>query len=82
MIDFNKDGKYDKNDLKYIIAFVLILTAVILIFCGFWVSPTGIIDSSVITMVGLIFAFVGSILGIDAHYNAILQRYKEENKDK
>lgn len=82
MIDFNKDGKYDKNDLKYIIAFILIITAVILIFCGFWVEPTGIIDNSVITMVGLIFAFVGSILGIDAHYSVMMERYKEENKDK
>lgn len=82
MIDFNKDGKYDKNDLKYIIAFILIITAVILIFCGFWVVPTGIIDNSVITMVGLIFAFVGSILGIDAHYSVMMERYKEDKGKK
>lgn len=78
MLDFNRDGKIDRNDVKYYIAYILIITGVGMLISGFWVSPVGILDSSVITTFGMILAFVGSILGIDAHYNYMFNKYKKE----
>lgn len=45
-------------------------------FCGFWVAPVGIIDPSVLTALGMLLTFVGSVVGID--YNYKLKSGKDE----
>ena len=40
---------------------VLVLAGLVLLFCGFWVSPTGIIHPSVLTAFGEALTFVGAI---------------------
>lgn len=48
---------------------ILCLTAgIVLLFMGFWVTPTGVIDNSVLIAFGEIATFVGSVLGIDYQY--------------
>ena len=46
----------------------LVLVGVFLLIARFWVLPTGVIDTSIIVVLGEIFTFVGSLFGIDYHY--------------
>lgn len=69
----------DKLNIQLIIACVISLAGVILLFCGFWVSPTGEIHNSVLVAFGEALSFAGALLGVDYTY-----RYKawKNNKDK
>ena len=40
---------------------LLVLAGIILLFCGFWVNPTGVIHPSVLTAFGEALTFVGAI---------------------
>lgn len=51
------------------LSYVIIAFGIILIFCGFFVSPTGIIDNSVLYGSGELFTLAGSILGIHSNYD-------------
>lgn len=55
-------------------AFALVFVGVVLLFSGFWVSPTGVIDHSVLLAFGEILTFVGALLGIDYAYQYKLLR--------
>lgn len=57
-------------NIKYqeFIAIGLLFCGVALLFCSFWVIPTGVIDSSVLVAFGEILVFVGSLMGIDYTY--------------
>ena len=54
-----------------------------LLFCGFWVKPTGEIDNTVLVAFGEVSTFAGGLFGID--YNYKFKRYLnnkgEEKKD-
>lgn len=54
--------------LQLWVAVVLTLAGLLLIFCGFWVAPTGVIDSSVLVAFGEISTFAGGLFGIDYTY--------------
>ena len=40
----------------------------ILVFCGFWVAPSGEIDNSVLVTFGEICTFAGALFGVDYSY--------------
>ena len=39
-----------------------------LVFCGFWVAPSGEIDNSVLVAFGEICTFAGALFGVDYSY--------------
>ena len=59
----------------------------ILLFCGFWVVPTGQIDNSVLVAYGEVSTFAGALFGVDkCKYKKYIQgedetENKEEKKD-
>lgn len=55
----------------------LILLGAALLIAGFSVDPIGVISGSVLTGVGEVFTFAGSLLGLDYHY-----KYKHRVLDK
>lgn len=62
------------------VAVFLSVSGMVLIFCGFWVEPTGEIDNSVLVAFGEVSTFAGALFGVDYRYQ--LRSYKnKETKD-
>ena len=66
-----KDGK--THD---VIALLSLIAGIVLIMSGLWIPPAGVIDGSVLIAFGEILTFVGSVMGINIHY-----QHKYNNKD-
>lgn len=62
------------EEIKLISAVCLLIAGTILLFCGFFVNPTGVIDNSVLISFGEVLSFVGAIFGIHTVYS---NKYKE-----
>ena len=66
------------------VAVFLAMAGLVLVFCGFWVAPTGEIHNSVLVAYGEISTFAGALFGVDYSYK--FKRYlnannKEEKRD-
>lgn len=68
------------------VAVFLTVAGIILVFCGFWVVPTGEIDNSVLVAYGEISTFAGALFGVDYSYKVRFKRYlngiEKEDRDK
>lgn len=64
--------------IKIYLSVGLMIFGCIMVMCGFWVSPMGIIDNSVLIIFGEISAFVGSVFGINMVYST---RHKQLEND-
>lgn len=54
--------------IQLIMAILLTLSGIILLFCGFWIDPQGLIDNSVLVAFGEISTFAGALFGVDYTY--------------
>ena len=64
--------------IKIYLSVGLMIFGCIMVLCGFWVAPAGIIDNSVLIIFGEISAFVGSVFGINMVYST---RHKQLEND-
>ena len=64
-------------------AVFLVLAGIVLLYCGFWIAPTGEIDNSVLVAFGEISTFAGALFGVDYSYKfkEYLNDTKKENKN-
>lgn len=69
-----------KDWIKFISSIVLLVAGVVIIFISIYLPPMGEIHTSVLTIIGEIFTFVGSVFGIGEY--AMIQIAKiNNNKD-
>lgn len=72
--------EFDKLTLKelivYMLAFVTMVSAIVLVFLGMYLEPSGEIHASVLTYFGLSCGFCSIALGISAHYSNELAKFK------
>jgi len=54
--------------VQLIVAILLSMAGLTLVFCGFWVAPSGEIDNSVLVTFGEICTFAGALFGVDYSY--------------
>ena len=54
--------------IQLIMAILLTLSWIVLLFCGFWIDPQGLIDNSVLVAFGEISTFAGALFGVDYTY--------------
>lgn len=54
--------------VQLLIAILLTLSGIVLLFCGFWIDPQGLIDNSVLVAFGEISTFAGALFGVDYTY--------------
>lgn len=67
---------------KYRVSLIVLFFGMALMIAGFIVPPTGVIDGSVLTGLGEIFAFTAAITGIDTYrQNFIDKLNKNSEKD-
>ena len=67
-----------KDWIKFISSIVLLVAGVVLIFISIYLPPVGEIHTSVLTVIGEIFTFVGAVFGIGEY--AMIQIAKINNK--
>lgn len=60
--------KEQKTSYQFITGIIVTLIGLILLFCGLFIPPMGIIDWSVLTAFGEIATFSGCLIGIDYTY--------------
>lgn len=53
-----------KENIKFTASVILLLLGVIIVFVSLYLPPKGVIDSSVLTLIGENFCFVGAVWGI------------------
>lgn len=58
----------EEETIQYGVAIAMIIFGMILCMCGFWVSPTGVIDTTVLGALGQILLLVGAIFHININY--------------
>ncbi|KAA6347956.1 hypothetical protein EZS27_004589 [termite gut metagenome] len=57
----------------------LTFSGVTLLFMGFWVNPSGVIDQSVLVAFGEVSTFAGGLFGVDYTYK--IKRFKHKGED-
>ena len=84
------DGDKIKENIKFLLSCILLVLGVVIVFVSLYLPPEGVIDSSVLTLIGENFVFVGAVWGlgmytsvqkkkIDAHYQHIKQLNRDED---
>lgn len=53
-----------KENIKFAASVVLLALGVVIVFVSLFLPPTGVIDASVLTLIGENFCFVGAVWGI------------------
>ena len=67
-----------KERLSYIFASVALFVGFGLTIAGFCVSPVGVVDESVLWVLGQCLTFVGAVVGVSLHVKNNMQTLKEE----
>ncbi len=57
-------------------AVLLTLSGIALLFCSFWIEPTGKIDSSVLVAFGETCTFAGALFGVDYKYKLKMKNHE------
>ena len=70
-----------KEMLVYLLAFITMVSAIVLVCLGLYLEPSGEIHGSVLTYFGLSCGFCSVALGISAHYSNELARFKSQIMD-
>lgn len=69
-----------KMRIQLTMAVLLCVAGLVLIFCSFWIDPTGEIHQSVLVAFGEISTFAGALFGVDYSYK-LKERQKEHEKN-
>lgn len=56
------------TNLQLAMAILLSVSGIVLLFCGFWIAPTGEISGSVLVAFGEVSTFSGALFGVDYSY--------------
>ena len=67
-----------KDKISYILCVSSFICGTALTFCGMFISPVGVIDSTVLTSLGVFLSFSGAIIGINTHYSTELNNFKSK----
>lgn len=73
---WNELGYRDR--LSFVLCISAFVLSAVLLVAGLVIPPQGEIHASVLTALGMLLTFVGSVLGISQHYNTQLNKIKSE----
>lgn len=68
-----------KGETDKIIFFVCLFVSILLAIGGFLAPPTGVIDGSVLTAMGILFGFATLAVGAQAVYNGQMIRFQKDD---
>lgn len=64
--------------LTYLIAMLLMISAIVSVFLGMYIPPEGEVHDSILVYYGIASASASSLLGISMHYSSKLEDFKEQ----
>ena len=67
-----------KDRVSYILCVLSFIAGTSLTFTGMFIAPVGVIDSTVLTSLGVFLSFSGALIGINSHYSTELNHFKSE----
>ena len=70
-----------KENIKFGASVILLLLGVVIVFISLYLPPAGVIDASVLTLIGENFCFVGAVWGI-GQYTKVQLKKIETHHDK
>ena len=71
-----------KDWIKFISSIMLLVAGVVLIFISIYLPPLGEIHTSVLTVIGEIFTFVGAVFGIGEYAAIQIAKINNKTEDK
>lgn len=71
-----------KDLIKFVSSVVLLIAGVVIIFISIYLPPLGHVDTSIITIIGEIFTFVGAIFGIGEYTAIQIAKINNKTEDK
>ena len=74
-------SKNEKMTIQLWLGVALAIVGVILLWVGLFLPPMGIIHASVLTALGEVFTFSGSLIGIDYTYKYKMFKYQKDDDD-
>lgn len=77
-----KDHTKVKLNIQLALGMLLVITGIILLFCGFYTDPVGDITNNVLIAYGEVSTFAGALIGVDYSYKYRTFRIEEEHKTK
>lgn len=72
----------EKMNIQLWLGVILAIVGIVLLWVGLFLPPTGVIDTSVLTALGEVFTFSGSLIGIDYTYKYKTIKYLSNDKTK
>lgn len=76
-------SKKAKLTAQFILGCVVTIAGLIMLFCGLFIDPKGVIDSSILVAFGESSTFAGALIGVDYNYKYKMfetrERYRYRN---
>lgn len=69
-----------KDKLSSVLCVASFISGIALIIASMFIPPHGVIDTSVLTALGMLLTWSGSIIGISQHYGNELEKIKSQLK--
>lgn len=69
-----------KEDVKFISSVLLLIAGVVIVFISLYLPPIGVVDSSILTLIGENFCFVGAVWGIGQYAKVQIERIKSTGR--
>ena len=72
--NMERKGDNIKEDIQFAASVLLLLLGVVIVFISLYIPPVGVIDASVLTLIGENFCFVGAVWGIGQYTKVQLKK--------
>lgn len=69
-----------KENIKFIASVGLLIAGVVIVFVSLYIPPVGVVDSSILTLIGENFCFVGAVWGIGQYTKVQLKKLENVGK--
>lgn len=80
ILKMKKDQTKIKLNIQLALGIVLVISGLVLLFCGFYTHPIGDISNSVLVAYGESSTFAGALIGVDYSYKYRVFKEEEETR--
>ena len=67
-----------KDNIKFAMSVVLLIAGIVMAFVSLYLPPQGVIDSSVLMLIGETFTFIGAVWGISSYTGVQIKKIETQ----